>query len=148
MKIIALFIGLLLCSTLPAQQQTDFSFTTVAVRDSIKTALVKLVDETIALPFQSNESKWTGACWAMEIMLYQPKYFEARIPALIKQLSQQTYHLQYAFVEMLYTVYPHQFAKPIQQQWKLLANAKVKALALEYLKRNNISVKDFTVQLP
>lgn len=146
MKKYIVLIGLLWCTLLKAQQQTDFSFTTPRVRDSVHTALSQMVDKTIQLPFKQNESAWSGACWAMELMLYQPKKLEQKIPALIGQLPQQAAQLQYQFVEMLYTVYPKQFAKEIKQQWYLMANPKSKAIALEYLKLNKI--KPLITNLP
>lgn len=140
MKQCIILIGLLWCMVTHAQQQTDAVFTTARARDSMQAALKSMIHATIQLPFKNNETAWSGACWAMEILLYRPKRFEQQIPALIRQLPQQSVDLQYRFLEMLYTVYPRQFVKPIQQQWSYFANAKVKAVALEYLKLNNVYV--------
>ncbi|MFZ9717875.1 MAG: hypothetical protein ACO3BD_00840 [Chitinophagaceae bacterium] len=119
-----------------AQDADRFFFASRHCRDSVNKALIEMVENTIHLPL-SNEyaKKWTGACWAMELMLYRPKVFEAKIPTHLLQLPKLNNTLQYAYLEMLYTPYPYQFQKHVTALLKKIEHEKVKAIAWEYVVR-------------
>jgi hypothetical protein len=124
---------------LSAQNNPVFSFASKQKRDSIKSGLKQMVDQTIALHInEETSSKLTGSFWAMELMLYKPEKFEKRIPELIQQLPINSHAFQRSFLEMLFTLYPDQFPILVEQIWKKLGDDKNKAMALEYLAINNI----------
>lgn len=67
----------------------SFSFASFAVRDSITKNLVQKIETTVAKPVNAlTLNDWKSACWAMELMLYKPKGFKKKIPAIIKNLHQ------------------------------------------------------------
>lgn len=124
------------------QSQTNNYFTSQEARDSITKALKNSVNETLQLPFiERYFPKYKGSYWAMQLMLYKPANYSKQLPFQIKQLPQTAAYFQYSFLEMLYTIYPKQYAKNVLSVWKELANAKVKALALEYLAQASIFPK-------
>lgn len=122
------------CVQLTAQQKVQFSFTKKEYRDSITISLKKQVKETILLPVsEETYKKWSGAFWAMELMLYQPAGYEKIIPVQLNTLTKTSPEFQRSFLEMLYTLYPKQFGKDLEGIWKNLAGDKVKTMALEYM---------------
>jgi hypothetical protein len=74
-----------------------------------------------------------GAFWAMELMLYKPAGYEEKISLQLSRLPQMGPGFQRTFFEMLYTLYPNEFAMEVQPIVKQLKSEKVKAMALEYL---------------
>ena len=125
---------MIFCVQLFAQQKVQFSFTKKTYRDSITNSLKKQVNETIALPVsEQTYKKWSGAFWAMELMLYHPAGYEKIIPGQLNSLTKTSPEFQRSLLEMLYTLYPKQFGKELESIWKNLAGNKVKAMALEYM---------------
>lgn len=125
---------MIFCVQLFAQQKVQFSFTKKTYRDSITNSLKKQVNETIALPVsEQTYKKWSGAFWAMELMLYHPAGYEKIIPVQLTTLTKTSAEFQRSFLEMLYTLYPTQFGNELEGSWKNLAGNKVKAMALEYM---------------
>lgn len=109
-------------------------FTSQQARDSITKALKNSIHQTLELPFTERYfPKYNGSYWAMQIMLYKPTNYAKKLPAQIKGLPQAPAYFQYSFLEMLYTLYPKQFAYNVKAIWHQLATSKNKALALEYL---------------
>jgi hypothetical protein len=76
---------------------------------------------------------WTGAFWAMGLLLYRPSAALDRLQKLLKILPSTAPEFQRAFLEMLYTLYPGKFTGEIQKGWEHFSNAKNQAMALEYL---------------
>lgn len=114
--------------------QTNFPFASRQVRDSITAQLKKQIHSTIELPLNdSTFQKWMGAFWAMELMLYKPTGYEEIISLQLSRLPQMGPGFQRTFFEMLYTLYPNEFAMEVQPIVKQLKSEKVKAMALEYL---------------
>lgn len=127
----ATILFILLQENASAQQ---FSFASKAVRDSVTRELVKKVNAAVAKPVNEQTLKeWKGACWAMELMLYKPKGFRMKVPAIIKSLHQQPVSFQQSFLEMVITLYPGKFKKQLSGIWTKLGSNKVKTMALEQL---------------
>jgi hypothetical protein len=111
-----------------------FSFASRQVRDSITAELRAKVENTVIRPVSEQTLKdWKSACWAMELMLYKPRGFKKRIPAILAELPKQPVLFQQSFLEMLITLYPGKFKKQLQEIWQNLGSDKVKAMALEQL---------------
>ncbi len=126
----------------PAQQKIIYPFATKHNRDSIEKKLIVQIEETVLLPLnEKTYTKYAGAFWAMELMLYRPKNYLQKIAPQITQIQKFDVEFQRAFIEMLYTLYPRQFSTEIKALWNQMANEKVKAMALEYLAKNNIFPK-------
>ena len=122
-----------------AQQKITCDFAARQNRESIAKKLRAQIDTVILLPLNElTYTKYEGAYWAMELMLYHPKGYEKIIPKQVRQLPSKDSSFQRAFLEMLYTLYPNQFASQVKTVWTQLANDKVKAMALEYLAVKNI----------
>jgi hypothetical protein len=111
-----------------------FSFASKAVRDSITKELVQKINTAVVKPVNEQTlNEWKGACWAMELMLYKPRGFKKRIPAIISNLRPQPVAFQQSFLEMVITLYPGKFKKQVSSVWTRLGSNKVKAMALEQL---------------
>lgn len=122
-----------------AQQKNTCTFATRQNRASMVKQLRVQVDTVIQLPLNSSTyTKYAGAYWAMELMLYRPGGYEKIIHVQILQLPLTDSGFQRDFLEMLYTLYPNQFARQLQSVWAQLGGDKVKAMALEYLARKNV----------
>jgi hypothetical protein len=127
---------ILAISLLPATSwaQPLFPFASQPSRDSLAREMRVQVDRTAALPLAKQHfSEWAGALWAMEIMLYRPAGFDKKVPAHLAALPQASTSIQTAYLEMLYALYPGQFAQPMLSLWPRLKTDKAKAIALEYL---------------
>ncbi|WP_460551928.1 hypothetical protein [Ferruginibacter profundus] len=125
-----------------AQKQVSFPFASKQTRDAVAGNLLTQIKATIVLPVNdSTLRKYTGAFWAMELMLYRPAGYDKKIPGQLLQLPFFQPDFQRAYLEMLYTLYTRQFANEVSRVWEQLANDKVKAMALEYLASNNIFPK-------
>jgi len=122
--------------TCNSDAQKIFPFTTKDNRDTITTQLVTNINRAILLPLNRDTyGQITGAFWAMELMLYKPVNMQSVIVAYFNKLTKTPPSFQRSFLEMLYTLYPTQYAKEVEAVWQQLASPKVKAMALEYLKR-------------
>ena len=107
--------------------------------DSVYVNLKLFINQTVFLtPTKKNATNWAKALWGMGLMLYKPKGFSVKIIPIIAQLNKQSPGFQYAFLQMLYTLYPTKFATQIQPIWQQLGTAKTQAIALEYLAQNHI----------
>lgn len=118
----------------------QFLFASTPERSLKATYLKNTIDsliETKVDPSQDSAS-WQGAFWAMQLMLYKPEKFLKLIPSFIQNLSSGSDEYQRSFLEMLYTLYPNDFKKNINKEWRRLSNAKNQAMALEYLALNSI----------
>ncbi|MFZ1454791.1 MAG: hypothetical protein WAT46_02030 [Saprospiraceae bacterium] len=118
-----------------SQDKKQFLFASKPERSLKATYLKNNIDSLIEKkvdPFQCSDS-WQGAFWAMQLMLYKPEKLRRLIPSFIQNLSSGSAEYQRSFLEMLYTLYPNDFAKKIKQEWRKLDNAKNQAMALEYL---------------
>ncbi|MCU0321920.1 MAG: hypothetical protein MUE72_05845 [Chitinophagaceae bacterium] len=136
-KSILSFFYLIICSTLLAQVNTEFANTTE--RKKLTKKLTQQIENTILLPLnESTYLQYEQAFWAMELMLYKPKKMEEVILNQLKIITSTPPQYQRSFFEMLYTNYLFKFNKEIESVWQNLANPKVKAMALEYLKASNI----------
>jgi hypothetical protein len=114
--------------------QTVFPFTSKPLRDSVEQKLKTEIHQTIRLPLnETTYQQWIGAYWAMELMLYKPLGYEQKISKQITQLPKMGPGFQRAFMEMLYTLYVHEFDIEIKTIIPELKSEKVKAMALEYL---------------
>ncbi|MBV6429698.1 MAG: hypothetical protein KIPDCIKN_04273 [Haliscomenobacter sp.] len=136
-----LLLGCFFCLSAPAhsQQSPAFFFASRPCRDSVAQSLKTQVNRSIKRPLSdSAASALSDAYWAMELMGYQPAGFETAIPAQLQHLAQTDAELQRAFLEMLYALYPGQFAKEVQAIWPQLGSHKTKAMALEYLAQAGI----------
>lgn len=134
---LTLVIVFLFCFHAPilGQQNKPFSFASANTRKNTERELKNEIDSLVTLSFKPEkaENLWKKAFWAMELMLYSPQKWEARIPHFIFHLSSFDAEFQRAFLEMLYTLYPFKFSNEIIAVWPSLANAKNQAMALEYL---------------
>jgi hypothetical protein len=129
-----LLFCLLLCNV--SNAQTQFPFTSKENRDTITVQLINNVNRAILLPLhRDNYSQIAGAFWAMELMLYKPSNMHSVIISQFAKLTTTPASFQRSFLEMLYTLYPNQYAKELNTVWQQLASPKVKAMALEYLKK-------------
>jgi hypothetical protein len=118
----------------PDGNAQPFAFASKAVRDSVANSLKQKIDATVAKPVNEHTlNDWKGACWAMELMLYRPSGLRKRISATLKHLHQQPVSFQQSFLEMIITLYPGKFKKPLTGTWTRLGSNKVKAMALEQL---------------
>jgi hypothetical protein len=119
---------------LSAQQKTVFPFASAQSRNAVTNNLKATIASTITVPLHdSNDRRWMSAYWAMELLLYKPIGYDALIASQIPELPAMKADFQRAFLEMLFTLYPKQFARELSAVWKALATDKVKAMALEYL---------------
>jgi hypothetical protein len=133
-KSVLLFCCWLLCTSNCVNAQTIFLFTSKPTRDSIEQKLKTQIHQTIQLPLnEKTHQQWIGAYWAMELMLYKPAGYEQNISKQITQLPQMGPGFQRAFLEMLYTLYVHEFDIEIKSIVPELKSEKVKAMVLEYL---------------
>lgn len=136
-KIVCLFIIFFSCFTI--QAQLVFDFTSKKERKKLEQKLMQQIESTIQLSLNDTTyQKFEQAFWAMELMQYKPKKMEAIILEQFKSLTNTPPYYQRAFLEFLYTNYLFKFNKEIENIWQSLANPKVKAMALEYLKASNI----------
>jgi hypothetical protein len=136
-KIIHSFFYLIICSALHAQVNTEFA--NAIERKKLTKKLTQQIEATILLPLnESTYQQYEQAFWAMELMLYKPKKMQKVIINQLKIITSTPPQYQRAFFEMLYTNYLFKFNKEIATLWQNLANPKVKAMALEYLKASNI----------
>lgn len=136
-KIVCLLIIFFYCTTI--QAQFTFDFASKKERKKLEQKLIQQIESTIQLPLNDTTyKKFEQAFWAMELMLYKPKNMDSIIQNQCSILAQTPAQYQRAFLEMLYTNYLLRFNKEIELIWNTLANAKVKAMALEYLKAANI----------
>ncbi len=111
-----------------------FAFTQASVREKTKNDLIKLVDATVKIPLvDSNYQKWKSAFWAMEIMMYKPKSFEANIPNYFNQFKKLNASLQWAFLEALFTLYPGTYANEAKNVVDESKTDKIKVLIFQYL---------------
>lgn len=142
MKRIIFIISCWFCYACYAQPAgTRFFFASKQCRDSVTQHLKQQIDATLNLPFAtSNSTSWMSAFWAMELMLYKPAFYAARIPKQIQELPTTDPVFQRSFFEMLYTLYPLEFSKEVKSVWTQIQSDKVKAIALEYLALSNVSV--------
>lgn len=136
------FIVLLLLFFNYAQCQNPNYFTAQKTRDSISQALKTSIHQTIELPFTERYfPKYKGSFWAMQLMLYKPANYYKQLPQQISKLATTPAYFQYSFLEMLYTLYPKQYAKNLVAIWQHLSTPKIKSLALEYLAQASIFPK-------
>lgn len=145
-KIVCLFIIFFSCFTI--QAQLVFDFASKKERKKLEQKLIQQIEANIQLPLtDTNYQKFEQAFWAMELMQYKPKKMEVIILQHFKNLTTSPPHYQRAFLEFLYTSYLFKFNKEIENIWQSLANPKVKAMALEYLKASNIfpSIPIYTI---
>lgn len=141
-----IFTGVLLCLlvNLYCQPKKAFIFASRDYRDSITTQLKKYVDQTVLLSLDdSNYSEWSGAFWAMELMLYRPKGYEKILAVQLSRLAGTDPGFQRSFMEMLYTLYPKKYAIHVNKVWQQLKTDKVKVMALEYMAQAAIFPKYF-----
>lgn len=120
--------------SLAAPAQTVFPFASQPSRDSVTQEMRTQVHRTVALPLaRQHFSEWAGALWAMELMLYRPIGFDKKVPAHLAALPQASASIQTAYLEMLYALYPGQFAQQLLAVWPRLKTDRAKAMTLEYL---------------
>lgn len=137
-----LYVVLLLSIHVEAQDSISFFFASQHCRDSVKAKLTHNVNNTIDLPLRNEHAAlWTGACWAMELMLYRPDELLEKIPSHLSQLPSLDAALQCAYLEMVYTLYPIAFQKHVKRILKQIENDKVKAMAWEYLLRGSNTMR-------
>lgn len=136
-KIAYILIIFFSCTTI--QAQFTFDFASKKEQKKLEQKLIQQIESTIQLPLNDTTyKKFEQAFWAMELMLYKPKNMESIIRNQCSILAKTPAQYQRAFLEMLYTNYLLHFNKEIELIWNTLANAKVKVMALEYLKAANI----------
>jgi len=136
------YIFLLLSMHVGAQDSIAFFFASQHCRDSVKAKLIHNVNSTIDLPLRNEHAaSWTGACWAMELMLYQPNGLKEKIPSHLSQLPSLDAALQRTYLEMIYTLYPNAFQKHVKRILKQIENDKVKAMAWEYVLRSSNTMR-------
>jgi hypothetical protein len=136
-KLLVIFFVALL--PFAGKAQTVFPFAAQPARDSVIADMRAQVERTAALPLaRQHFSEWGGALWAMELMLYRPTGFDKKVPAHLTALPQASAGLQTAYLEMLYALYPGQFAQQLLTVWPRLKTDKAKAIALEYLAKANL----------
>lgn len=127
-------LALLLATDVQGQAPEPFFFASQYCRDSVTKEMRAQVDHTMQLKFsKQNFSEWSGTFWAMELMLYKPAGYAAKLPGHIQSLAQASPGIQASFLEMLYTLYPKQFAPQVMAIWAILKTDRAKTIALEYL---------------
>ena len=133
--ILLLIVTFIKVNLLFGQEKISFSFANAKNRKTTALTLKREIDSLVYASSNpgKDENKWLKAFWAMELMLYAPKEWEAKIPRFIEKLPGFNPEMQRAFLEMLYTLYPLTFGKELLQVWPMLENAKNQAMALEYL---------------
>lgn len=123
-----------------SQEVPCIAFASYSERKGTAQSLRRSVDsiwESFPDPVAETNA-WTGAFWAMELMLYRPSAADGRLQELLRALPVAAPEFQRAFLEMLFTLYPGTFTREIQERWASLANAKNQAMALEYLAKDGI----------
>lgn len=134
-KLYSTIFLLLLLSGIKAQE-VYVSFASRPVRDSVAASLRRQVLQTMKLPLQeANVPQWLGACWAMELQLYQPPGFDTLVYLHLQAVPQLSMGMQRAYLQMLYTLYPRQYAPQVAALLPRLQGNKNKAMALEYLQQ-------------
>jgi len=125
---------LLVVISADAQPTSSNFFASKQCRDSVADRLRNIIHQTIQLPLNEvTEAKWTGACWAMELMLYRPAEMQGLIPQHLQQLPKESASFQRSYLEMVYTLYPGIFYKEVQSILPVLTHEKVRAMAWEYI---------------
>jgi hypothetical protein len=136
-RAINLVIGCLFFLTTAAQSVRLNTATTNAKRTE-KARLVKMVRETLLLPFApENEINWESAFWAMELMRYTPPGIKEKITAAFKYFPTGNYSFQRAFLEWLYAQHPAFYNKQVNILLSATNNPRIFGLCSAYLSRSS-----------
>ncbi|MCW3090459.1 MAG: hypothetical protein JWP81_1528 [Ferruginibacter sp.] len=131
---------LLLSFSISAFSQTDSAvYCKAASRENRNSLHRKIIQYSItgnlSLPLnETTEENWMDAFGAMELVRYKSPWADGKIHIAFDSLEKRSAGFQRALVELAYTLYPNTFIKPVGSLLKKCDDAKVFAMAAEYLK--------------
>lgn len=113
-----------------------------AVKEKKQALRRNIVQNTITnnLSFPLNtdtEEYWMDAFGGMELLFYKSPWADGRINIAFDSLEKRSTGFQRALLELAYTNYPGRFVKQARSLQLSTADAKVFAMATEYLALNN-----------
>ena len=135
-----LFLFVIVSFNLFAQLNTsDISskITTKEARKELTDNQVKLIEETFAgLSDSINYDKLSDAFWGMELINYKTDKIKNDIDKILFNYSSYPLNFKRWLLQVIYSMYPTQFLKPIANIMPSETNDKLFAMCANYLMRN------------
>ena len=96
------------------------------------------ITNNLSLPLnQETEENWMDAFWGMELLHYKSPWADGRLNLAFDSLSKRSTGFQRALLELAYTNYPGRFTKQVKTLQLNTGQAKIFAMATEYLYLDN-----------
>ena len=114
-----------------------FADATTAKRKAFYEKVVGSIDKTIALPFDSaNNEKWQAAFYNIGLVQYKPAQVNNQIIAAAKVVTNKSDDFKKAFLNLINSNYPNIFKSQAQVIFNNTTDAKIMAMAANYLLLN------------
>jgi hypothetical protein len=136
-----LFILSLLAVSVSAQYNVPLytAYTTVQARSTMKKNLVNYsIEKNFSIPLtDSTEENWQEAFSAMEVLLYRTPFTENKVASAFEGIGNRSLSFQRSLLEVVYTLYPGKFIKPVNSLLQQTTDPKIFAMCAEYLIQHN-----------
>ncbi len=111
------------------------SYTTKAAREKMHERLIKnTINKNLSFALNdSTEEKWQEAFGAIELMLYKTPFTTQKINYAFDDIESRTVDFQKALIELVYSMYPVEFAMQVRQLFINTSDPKLFAICSEYL---------------
>ncbi len=111
------------------------SYTTKAAREKMHERLIKnTINKNLSFPLtDSTEDKWQEAFDAMELMVYNTPFSEAKIHYAFDHVDERSVEFQKSLATLAYSVYPLTFKKEIERLLNTTLDSKLFSICAEYL---------------
>ncbi|MEP7229544.1 MAG: hypothetical protein ABI691_04790 [Ginsengibacter sp.] len=111
------------------------SYTTKAAREKMHERLIKnTINKNLSLALNdSTEEKWQEAFDAIELMLYKTPFTTQKINYAFDNIESRSVDFQKALVELVYSMYPLEFATQVRQLFTNTSDPKLFAICSEYM---------------
>ncbi len=111
------------------------SYTTKAAREKMHERLIKnTINKNLSFTLNdSTEEKWQEAFDAIELMLYKTPFTTQKINYAFDNIKSRTVDFQKALIELVYSMYPVEFAMQVHQLFINTSDSKLFAICSEYM---------------
>ncbi len=137
-----LALGIALGSLLPQRVQAQppaipvLRETRQPQRDRLHRSLLQGINRGLSLPLaDSTEEVWRDALYNLELLQYRSPWAEQRLHSVAADMPYRSVDLQRAYAEALYALYPRGFEPEQRGLFRAATDARLMAIAGEYLLR-------------
>jgi hypothetical protein len=123
------------CSEIDKTKSIIMERTTEEARIDFKANLIKnTIEGAFAKELtDSTENKWQGAIWGMQLSQYRSSLVDSAIYSAISQINNYSVAMQRSLLEVAFSMYEGAFIREVQTSLPKFNNAKLLAMAIEYL---------------